>query len=84
MKVLTLILSLSVIAGTTQHVFAAEQINNSTNKQVLGVVSASNALTLDELVNSLSQKADEQGATSFKVLSAGGDNKLHGSAEIYK
>ncbi|MCY4764953.1 DUF1471 domain-containing protein [Klebsiella aerogenes] len=26
----------------------------------------------------------EQGATSFKILSTTGDNRLHGVAEIYK
>jgi hypothetical protein len=41
-------------------------------------------LTLDELSTALSRKADEQGATSFKILSATGNNRLHGVAEIYK
>ncbi len=50
----------------------------------MGVVSASNAYTLDELSDVLSRKADEQGATSFKILSTTGDNRLHGVAEIYK
>ncbi|TGC10163.1 hypothetical protein CRG93_06510 [Escherichia sp. E2593] len=53
-------------------------------KKKIGVISASNALTLDELSNALSRKADEQGATSFKILSTTGNNKLHGVAEIYK
>lgn len=53
-------------------------------KKKIGVVSASNALTLDELSTALSRKADEQGATSFKILSATGNNRLHGVAEIYK
>lgn len=38
----------------------------------MGVVSASNAYTLDELSDVLSRKADEQGATSFKILSTTG------------
>ncbi|EHR8376009.1 DUF1471 domain-containing protein [Escherichia coli] len=32
----------------------------------------------------LSTQADKQGASSFKVLSATGNNKLHGVAEIYE
>ncbi|ENT2009772.1 TPA: DUF1471 domain-containing protein [Salmonella enterica subsp. enterica serovar Chester] len=40
--------------------------------------------TLDELSDALSRKADERGATSFKILSTTGDNRLHGVAEIYK
>ncbi|HDR2890708.1 TPA: DUF1471 domain-containing protein [Enterobacter asburiae] len=64
--------------------FAAQEINHADGKEKIGVVSTSNAYTLDELSNSLSRKADEQGATSFKILSTTGNNKLHGVAEIYK
>jgi len=63
---------------------AAQEINDADGKQKIGVVSASDAYTLDELSNELSRKADEQGATSFKILSTTGKNKLHGVAEIYK
>ena len=63
---------------------AAQEINHTDGKQKIGVVSASNAYTLDDLSNELSRKADEQGATSFKILSTTGNNRLHGVAEIYK
>lgn len=63
---------------------AAQEINHANGKEKTGVVSASNAYTLDELSDVLSRKADEQGATSFKILSTTGDNRLHGVAEIYK
>lgn len=63
---------------------AAQEINHADGKEKMGVVSASNAYTLDDLSNALSRKADEQGATSFKILSTTGDNRLHGVAEIYK
>ncbi|MCS3603182.1 multiple stress resistance protein BhsA [Buttiauxella sp. BIGb0471] len=63
---------------------AAQEINHADGKQKMGVVSASNAYTLEELSHTLSRKTDEQGATSFKILSTTGDNRLHGVAEIYK
>lgn len=63
---------------------AAQEINRADGKEKIGVVSASNAYTLDELSDVLSRKADVQGATSFKILSTTGDNRLHGIAEIYK
>ncbi|ORJ48293.1 multiple stress resistance protein BhsA (plasmid) [Kluyvera intermedia] len=63
---------------------AAQEINCADGKEKIGVVSASNAFTLDELSDVLSRKADEQGATSFKILSITGDNRLHGVSEIYK
>ena len=64
--------------------FAAQEINHADGKEKIGVVSASNAYTLDGLSNALSRKADEQGASSFKILSTSGNNRLHGVAEIYK
>ncbi|EES0776928.1 DUF1471 domain-containing protein [Escherichia coli] len=63
---------------------AAQEINHADGKEKIGVISASNAYTLDDLSNALSRKADEQGATSFKILSTTGNNRLHGVAEIYK
>ena len=63
---------------------AAQEINHADGKEKMGVISASNAYTLDELSDVLSRKADEQGAISFKILSTTGDNRLHGVAEIYK
>lgn len=63
---------------------AAEHINDTDGKEKIGVVSASNAYTLSELSNDLSRKAAEQGASSYKILSATGKNRLHGVAEIYK
>ncbi|OVZ74340.1 DUF1471 domain-containing protein [Yersinia intermedia] len=63
---------------------AAQEINRADGKEKIGVVSASNAYTLDELSDVLSRKAEKQGATSFKILSTTGNNRLHGVAEIYK
>lgn len=50
----------------------------------IGHVSVSGLTTLDEVTEALSKKAEEQGADAFKVISAGGNNKQHGSAVIYK
>ena len=63
---------------------AAQQIRIVDGKEKIGVVSASNAYILNDLSNALSRKADEKGATSFKILSTTGKNRLHGVAEIYK
>lgn len=84
MQRFTFIMASLFILGTTQQAFSAEQISDSTGKQRIGVVSVSNALTLDELVNKLAEKADQQGASAFRVLATTGNNKLHGDAEIYK
>lgn len=79
-----LIISLVVGFITVNAASAAQEISHADGKEKLGVVTASNAYTLDDLSNALSRKADEQGATSFKILSTTRKNRLHGVAEIYK
>lgn len=81
----TLVITTFVMGFISVNVaYAAQEINNADGKEKIGVVSASNAYTLDDLSNALSRRADEQGATSFKILSITGNNWLHGVAEIYK
>ncbi|MEC5344876.1 DUF1471 domain-containing protein [Brenneria populi] len=63
----------------SMNTFAAEQYS-----QKMGVVSVSGASTLDELTRKIEKKAAESGASSFKITSAGGDNKLHGTAILYR
>ncbi|WP_411818878.1 YdgH/BhsA/McbA family protein [Klebsiella michiganensis] len=63
----------------SMNTFAAEQ-----HSQKMGVVSVSGASTLDELTRDLEKKAAESGASSFKITSAGGANKLHGTAVLYR
>ncbi|MBS0055940.1 YdgH/BhsA/McbA-like domain containing protein [Yersinia sp. Marseille-Q3913] len=56
----------------------------STGLNEIGVVSASSAGTLTDLENALAKKAEDAGATSFLITSATGNNKLHGTAVIYR
>lgn len=65
---------------------AATQIQHSpsTGLNEIGVVSASSASTLTDLENALAKKAEDAGATSFLITSATGNNKLHGTAVIYR
>ncbi|CNK16049.1 multiple stress resistance protein BhsA [Yersinia mollaretii] len=65
---------------------AATQIQHipSTGLNEIGVVSASSAGTLTDLENALAKKAEDAGATSFLITSATGNNKLHGTAVIYR
>lgn len=63
---------------------AAQHINHAQGKEKIGVVSAGNAYTLDDLSEALAREADKKGASAYKILSANGNNKLHGVAEIYR
>lgn len=84
MKYSLLLLSTVISLFTASAAFSAEVINSDAGKIKIGVVSAGDASTLDDLVAKLAAQADKKGASSFKVLSATGNNKLHGVAEIYQ
>ena len=45
---------------------------------------ASAGTNLGSLEDQLAQKADEMGATSYRITSVTGPNTLHGTAVIYK
>jgi len=62
--------------------FAAEM--PSADSQNLGTVSVSGASSLDSLQAKLQEKAEQAGATSIRIISAGGENKMFGVAEIYR
>lgn len=64
--------------------FASGVTQKPHESQTLGTVSASGAYSLDDLTEKLADKAESKGATSFKIISAGGENKMYGVAEIYK
>lgn len=66
--------------------FAAQSVTptqaESMNK--IGVVSAEGATTLDGLEAKLAAKADAAGATGYSITSANTNNKVSGTAVIYK
>lgn len=49
-----------------------------------GTVSVTGATNLDELQSQLAEKASQQGARGYSINSAGGTNKMYGTATIYK
>lgn len=79
-----LLIALFMGFGAVNMAMASQEINHSEGKEKMGVISVSDAYTMDDLVSELARKADQKGATSFKVLSVTGSNKVHGTAEIYK
>lgn len=64
---------------------AADQPANqpAAGAQKIGVVSVSGASNLSALENELASKAAASGASSYRIISAGGQNKLYGTAEIF-
>lgn len=64
---------------------AADQVTSQAtgDSQKIGVVSASGASNLSALEAELASKAAASGANSYRIVSAGGQNKLYGTAEIF-
>ncbi|WP_054179996.1 DUF1471 family periplasmic protein McbA [Trabulsiella odontotermitis] len=63
-----------------------QQLNPGQTGQLrpAGTVSASGASSLDDLQAKLAEKAHEEGASGFVINSASGENKMFGTATIYK
>lgn len=66
--------------------FAAQSVTaaQAQNMNKIGTVTADGATTLDGLEAQLAQKATDAGAKSYSITSANTNNKLSGTAVIYK
>lgn len=86
MKTIKYFAAATAIALTSFATLAAEPINSqqADSLTATGVVSAGHATTLSSLEKKLAAKADAQGASSYRIISAGGNNMLSGTAIIYK
>ncbi|WP_313069388.1 DUF1471 family protein YbiJ [Atlantibacter hermannii] len=76
----------TVLSALSFGAFAAKSVNptetNGLNK--VGVVSADGAMTLDGLEAKLAAKAEAAGASRYAITSANTNNKISGTAVIYK
>ncbi|MCS4265802.1 YdgH/BhsA/McbA-like domain containing protein [Serratia sp. BIGb0163] len=86
MKIIKYFAAAAAIAMTSFATFAAEPVDlqQATSLSASGVVSAGHATTLSSLEAKLAAKAEAQGASSYRIISAGGNNMLSGTAVIYK
>jgi len=81
-------LTLLVLAGSLASLSAwsAESLSRNDTGQLrpAGTVSVTGAANLDDLQAKLAEKAKDEGASGFVVNSAGGVNRMFGTATIYK
>lgn len=76
---------IALTAASFATVAATEVSAVAVKGQSIGVINASSVGTnLSDLQDKLAAKATEHGATSYRIISAGGDNHLYGTAEIYQ
>jgi multiple stress resistance protein BhsA len=65
--------------------FAAEQVTQPADgAQKIGVISVAGPTTLGGLESKLAAQAADAGASSYRILSVTGNNRMHADAEIYK
>ncbi|EKT61188.1 DUF1471 domain-containing protein [Providencia burhodogranariea] len=83
MKKSTLVATVLALGAISFGTMAAEEVQHS-NQPAQGYVSVTGAVSVNDLTTQLAKKADEAGATSFRVISAGGENSMNGVAAIYK
>lgn len=84
MKMTTLILSTVLTGLFSAGALAATAVNSDNGLQKVGSVSASGELTLSDLNHELAQKAEQAGASAYRIVAAGGENQMYGVADIYK
>ena len=86
MKGIKFFAAATVLALTSFASVAAEPVSQQQAQSLteVGVVSAGAVTTLSSLEAKLAAIAAAQGASSYRIISAGGNNMLHGSAIIYK
>ena len=84
MKTINTVVAAMALSTLSFGVFAAEPVTASQaqNMNKIGVVSADGASTLDALEAKLAEKA--AGASGYSITSATNNNKLSGTAVIYK
>ncbi len=80
-----LITVLTFTAAMASSAFAAQEVNQPQGLQKIGTVSdSSGTRSLADLEAKLQAKAAEAGASAFRITSAGGNNTLSGTADIYR
>ena len=84
MKTVNTLAIAAVLSSLSFASFAAVEVQSTPAGQHKGTISASAGTNLGSLEDQLAQKADEMGATSYRITSVTGPNTLHGTAVIYK
>ncbi|ELX8380373.1 DUF1471 domain-containing protein [Providencia vermicola] len=83
MKKSTLVAATLALSAISFGSMAAEEVQHS-SQPAAGYVSVTGAVSVNDLTEKLAKKAEEAGASSFRVISAGGENSMNGVAAIYK
>jgi Protein of unknown function (DUF1471). len=87
MKIKTTVAALSILSVISFGAFAADSINSeqAQNREAIGTVSVgaigSSPMDMNAMLN---KKAEEQGASSYRIIEARTGDHWHATAELYK
>lgn len=88
MKKITLVLITAATLATSSLAYAgsAQEVNRSEAASLnkVGVVSSGGFTSLDELNASLAMKANDAGASYYRISGASGNDKISGTAVLYR
>mgnify|MGYP001942033008 CR=1 FL=1 len=87
MNIKTSIATMSLLSALSFGAFAAQSVNaeQAQSLQSMGTISVS-AITASpsDIRDALAQKADQQGASAYRVIEVSDNNSWHATAELYK
>lgn len=87
MKIKATVLALSTLSMLAFGVSAATLVNNqqAATLQSIGTISVGGIIGApSDVRQALSEKADKQGATAYRIIEANENGNWHATAEIYK
>ncbi|MEY8709709.1 hypothetical protein A9B99_03065 [Mangrovibacter phragmitis] len=84
MKKRFLVPGILALAAVSFSSLAAQEVASGHGRTPDGVVSTSGQQTLADVTQALQEKAQAAGASSFRIISADGNNQYFGVAELYK
>ena len=85
MKNITTLFAAAVLSTLSFASFAAVEVQSTpAGQQELATVGVSAGSNLASVEKQVAQKAEQLGASSYRITSVTGDDKLHGTAVLYK
>ncbi|WLI77061.1 DUF1471 domain-containing protein [Kosakonia sp. H02] len=85
MKNITTLFAAAVLSTLSFASFAAVEVQSApAGQQELATVGVSAGSNLASVENQVAMKAEQLGASSYRITSVTGDDKLHGTAVLYK
>lgn len=90
MKKISVVLAVALAGFISTSAFSAEMMKRADFKKVeaeytkVGTVTTSNKTSQSGAIEDLSKQADKKGGDVFVLTSGNTNNKIHGTADVYK